>query len=134
MEREKIIQTVCLELYEKGNADIISKVFSTDYTAFSEGKKYSGRDFIKTYLNQLKNAFENTKVEKLEFYSISENAITWHRTLSGNHNKTLMGIPPSGKKVIWHEMLYTEFDDQLISKEWMVSNLAGQLMVKLGKG
>ena len=39
----------------------------------------------------------------------------------------MMGIPASGQKVEWSDMLVTRFDGGKIVEEWAVSDLAGQL-------
>ena len=43
----------------------------------------------------------------------------------------MLGIPPSGKRVEWKDMLHTRFDGDQIAEEWAVSELAGELMLKL---
>jgi predicted ester cyclase len=43
----------------------------------------------------------------------------------------MMGIPPSGKKVKWIEMVVTRFKDKKIAEKWVVSELAGELALKL---
>jgi len=52
-------------------------------------------------------------------------------SLSGTHESELAGIPPSGKKVKWRDIVVTRFDGEKIAEEWTVSELAGQLMSKL---
>jgi predicted ester cyclase len=47
----------------------------------------------------------------------------------------MMGIPPSDKKIKWIEMVVTRFEGDRIAEEWVVSELAGQLLLKQpGKG
>ncbi len=57
--------------------------------------------------------------------------MVWQRTLSGTHEAELMGIPPTGQKVEWRDMMVTRFDGEKIAEEWTVSDLAGQLLLKL---
>ena len=43
----------------------------------------------------------------------------------------MMGIPPTGQKVEWRDMVVTRFDGEKIAEDWAVSELAGQLLSKL---
>ena len=42
----------------------------------------------------------------------------------------MMGIPPTGQKVEWRDMVVTRFDGEKIAEDWAVSELAGQLFSK----
>ena len=42
----------------------------------------------------------------------------------------MMGIPPSKKKIKWNEMVVSRFEGDKIAEEWVVSELAGQLLLK----
>ncbi len=59
--------------------------------------------------------------------------ITWQRALSGTHEAEMMGIPPTGQKVEWRDMLVTRFDGEKIAEDWAVSELAGQLLAAFGR-
>ena len=54
--------------------------------------------------------------------------IVWQRTLEGTHTAEMMGIPPTGRKVEWRDMVVTRFDGEKIAEEWAVSELAGELL------
>ncbi len=60
----------------------------------------------------------------------AENTIAWQRTLSSTHKANMMGIPPTGQKVVWREMMISSFDGENITEEWMVSDLVGELLSK----
>ncbi len=49
--------------------------------------------------------------------------------MQGTHLKNLMGIPPSGKKITWNEMVVSRFEKGKIVKEWVVSELSGKLLL-----
>jgi len=55
-----------------------------------------------------------------------------HKTLvaEGLH---MMGIPASEKKIKWKEMVVSRFEGDKIAEEWVVSELAGQLLLKQPK-
>ncbi|MFO7656420.1 MAG: ester cyclase, partial [Bacteroidales bacterium] len=62
--------------------------------------------------------------------SQTENTITWQRTFSGTHKTEMQGIPASMKKLKWNEIVVTRFEGERIAEDWLVSDLAFQLMIK----
>lgn len=119
------------EILGKGNLSAIDEVFAADYVAHIGGKDHKGQAFVKRYVRQLREAIPNVRVVKISVLMRSGDTIAWERTLSGTHKAALKGIPPSGKKVTWMDMLVTRFESGRIAEEWAVSDLAGQLMLKL---
>jgi predicted ester cyclase len=122
-----------LEQLIKGNLLVVDEVFSPDYIAHAGGKEYKGHEFIKRFANQLRSAIPDIRIVKVEFLAQDSQTLTWQRTLGGTHKAEMMGIPPSNKKVDWIELVVTRFDNGKIAEEWVVSELAGALMVKLPK-
>ena len=127
---EEVIKYGNDELFEKGNLDVVAEIFSTNYVVHSSGKDYKGHNFIKQIIGQIRSAISDIRVVAVEFYMQSGNTIGWQRTLSGMHKADMMGIPPTGHKVVWIEMMISRFDSGKIAEEWMVSELAGELLSK----
>lgn len=119
------------QLIVQGNQVIIEVAFSTDYKAHSGGKIHSGHKFIKQFTKQIRKAIPDNKILKIDFLSETEDIITWQRTFTGTHIKDLKGIPASNKKVKWYEIVVSRFQNDKIIEEWVSSDLAFQLMVKL---
>jgi predicted ester cyclase len=130
MNQKETIDFV-LEQLVKGNFDIVDEIFSTGYIAHAGDKEYEGHEFIKRFARQLRFAIPDIKIVKIEFFAQTGDTITWQRTFAGTHEANMMGIPPSGKKVKWIEMVVTRFKDKKIAEEWVVSELAGELALKL---
>lgn len=120
------------ELLAQGNLDAIAEVFTTDYVVHAGGKDYSGHQFIRRFVKQTRAAIPNLRVVDITVLSNTKGTVTWERTLSGTHKEPLRGIPASGKKITWHDMVVSRFEGSLIAEEWTVSDLAGQMMLKLG--
>ncbi len=131
MNKEEIIKFVNEKLIGQGNLATIDDLFSTEYVAHAGDKDYRGHKFIKRWANQLRSAIPDIKVLKAEFLAQEGQTITWQRTLSGTHKATMMGIPPSKKKITWRDMVVTRFKGEKIVEEWVVSELAGQLVLSL---
>lgn len=131
MNKENKIKHAVEQLIEKGNFEIIDETFSTNYIAHAGKKKYSGHSFIKRFINQLHTSIPDIKIVDISFLVSDENKVAWQRTLEGTHKADMQGIPASGKKVIWAEMLVSRFENEKITEEWLVSELMGELLLKV---
>ena len=118
------------EIIGKGNLSIVDEIFAANYVAHTGGKDYNGHQFVRRFIGQLRSAIPDIRVVKVEILLHSGDTIVWQRTLSGTHKANMMGIPPSGQKIEWIEMVVTRFDSEKIAEEWVVSELAGRLLSK----
>ena len=118
------------ELFENGNFTVINELFAVDYTVHAGGKEYKGHEFIKRWVRQLRSAIPDIRVVKVEFYVQTGDIIVWQRTLRGTHESDMMGIPATGRKAEWREMAVSRFRGEKIAEEWVVSELAGELLSK----
>lgn len=75
-------------------------------------------------------AIPDLRVVEVAILLQSGGKVAWQRTLRGTHQAELKGIPPTGQKVKWTDMVVTRFDGEMIVEDWTVSDLAGQLMSK----
>jgi len=130
MRKEEIVRHAIEELIEKGNLGIVNETFATDYVAHAGERKYRGHSFIKRFTNQLRTAIPDICVVEVKFLAHDANIIVWQRTLRGTHELEMQGIPPSGKKVKWVEMIVTRLENEKIAEEWVVSELMGELLLK----
>jgi len=133
MDKLNIVKNTVDQLLGQGNFDIVDSVFSVNYVAHSGDKNYNGHKFIKQFAKQVRTALPNIKILNVELLSQTDNILTWQRTFSGTHKADLMGIPASNKKVKWYEIVVSRFDKDKIVEEWLVSDLAFQLILKQDK-
>ncbi len=119
------------EILGKGNLGVVDKVFAADYVVHAGGKDHKGHAFVRRFVGQLRSAIPDLRVVEVALLIQAGDTIVWQRTLSGTHEAELKGIPPTGQKVKWRDMVVTRFDGEKIAEEWTVSELAGQLMSKL---
>ncbi len=131
MDRFEQIKHIADQLIEQGNLNIVYSAFSEDYVAHAGEKTYNGHKFIKQFTKQVRTAIPDIKITKIEILCQTDNVLTWQRTLSGTHKANLQGVPPSNKKVKWYEIVVSRFDKDKIIEEWVASDLAFQLMLKL---
>ena len=133
MDKLNTVKNTVDQLLGQGNFDIVDSVFSVNYVAHSGDKSYNGHKFIKQFAKQVRTALPNIKILNIELLSQTDNILTWQRTFSGTHKANLMGIPASNKKVKWYEIVVSRFDKDKIVEEWLVSDLAFQLILKQDK-
>lgn len=133
MNKINQINTALEQLFEEGNIAIVESIFTENYIAHHGDKTNKGHDFIKQFTKQIKKAIPDLKVLKIEFLSQTNNMVTWQRSFSGTHKVAMKSIPASNKKIKWHEIVVSRFEDDKIAEEWLVSDLAFQMMLKLGK-
>ncbi len=133
MNKEAHIRNANAQVVAQGNLDVVEEFFTADYLAHSDDKDYKGHDFIKRYARQIRKALPDLSVKNVEFLVHDGNTIAWQRTLQGTHKANLMGIPASDKKVVWKEMVVSRFEEDKIAEEWVVSQLAGKLLLKQPK-
>lgn len=129
--KEEQIRYVLDELVNKGNLRIINEVFADDYVAHAGEKKHKGHSFIKRFAQQIRTAIPDVRVVEVKFLAQDANTIAWQRTLSGKNEVAMKGIPASGKAVTWVEMVVTRFESGKIAEEWVVSELMGELLLRV---
>lgn len=104
---------------------------ATDYVVHAGGKDHKGHAFVRRFVGLIRTAIPDLRVVEVAVRFHAGDTIVWKRTLSGTHEADMTGIPPSGKKVEWRDMVVTRFEGGKIAEEWTVSDLAGQLLLKL---
>jgi len=131
MDKTKYLIHIADQLIVKGNLSIIDTAFSPDYIAHAGEKIYNGQKFIKQFTNQVRRAIPDIKITNIEVLSETDTVLTWQRIFRGTHKFDLKGIPASNKKVKWYEIVVSRFEKDKIIEEWVASDLAFQLTLKL---
>ncbi len=109
------------ELFDNENYGFADVLFHKDY---ANGK---GPDYIKERLQHLKKVFPDLEVN-VDKIVVEGNTAAWRRKMSGTHSDTLMGFPPTFKKVEWSVIVFTEYNnDGMIMEEWSVNDLFAKL-------
>ena len=129
--KEERIRFANEEILGEGNFSVVDDIFATDYVVHAGGKDYKGPEFVRRFAGQLRSAIPDLRVVEVALLFQARDRVAWQRTLSGTHQADMMGIPPSGQKVKWRDMVVTRFDGEKIAEEWAVSELAGQLMLSI---
>jgi len=133
MEKESIIRLANEVLINLGRLERIDDFFTCGYQAHSEDKVFSGHSFVSRFLRQLRAAMPDVTVVQTACFLETAERVAWQRTLEGTHLGDMHGIPPSRKKIRWNEMVISRFEGDRIAEEWVVSELAGRLLLHQGR-
>lgn len=125
------VRTATKEILEHGKLELVSTVFAKTYVAHIGTRDAKGHAFVERYVRQLREAIPDLRVVRVTPLLVSGDTIAWRRTLSGTHEAPLAGMPPSGRKLSWCDMLVSRFEQGRIVEEWAVSELAEKMLAKL---
>ncbi len=107
------------ELINKGNLSFADEVFTSDYS----GGAGEGPESIKKYAGNMRTAFPDIQVS-IDPIIAEDNMTVYLRTHTGTHQGEFMGFQPSGKKITWQTIVFSEYnEDGKVVKEWGVSDL-----------
>ena len=123
------IQAANSSLIAAGEVQAIPDFFTPDYVAhLTEQDMTGGHVWVRRFLEMLRGAFPDVGVH-VEILLEGHDRVAWQRTLRGTHLADFMGVPPSGRQLVWRDMLVSRFEDALIAEEWVISDLAERMMI-----
>jgi predicted ester cyclase len=128
-----IIHAANHALIEEGNSEAISNYFAADYVAHITGQDLSGgHKLIRGMLDLYQRAFPSPKVE-VEILLEGVDRVSWQRTIRAKQAGVFKGFPASGRDIVWRDVVTSRFRDGLIAEEWVISDLAEQLLLSRRK-
>ena len=111
-----------------GNLDAIPEFFEPDYVAHvTENDMTGGHDAIHRMVQRWRRAFPDLSTE-VEILVEGSDRIAWQRTLRATHKGDYMGFPATGLKLGWRDMATSRFQDGRIVEDWVITDLAEQLL------
>lgn len=123
------IEAANLALMTEGNVDAIAEFFTEDYIAhLTEQEMTGGHAAIRKVIQMYRKAFPDLQAQ-VEILVASKDRVAWQRTLRGTHQGSFKGFPSTGQSVVWRDMVVSRFQDGLIAEEWIVTDLAEQLLL-----
>ena len=123
-----LIETANERLLVEGDLDTIPETFAKGYVAHStRGDPIRGHKAIGRWVRAIRKAVPELRVE-VEFLVQGRGRVAWQRTLTGKQDGPFKGFPATGRKLVWRDMVTSRFEDGLIAEEWVVSDLAEQLL------
>ena len=111
-----------------GNFDAIPEFFTPDYSAHvTEDDMTGGHGAIRRMVQRWRRAFPDLSAE-VEILVEGSDRIAWQRTLRATHKGDYMGFPATGLKLVWRDMVTSRFENGLIVEDWVITDLAEQLL------
>lgn len=116
-----------------GNHVAVEEFFATDYVAHLTGKAVAGgHKRIREFLELYQRAFPHPKID-VEIFIEGESRVSWQRTLRAEQKGAFKGFPASGREIVWRDVVTSHFRNGLIAEEWVISDLAEQLLLSRKK-
>jgi predicted ester cyclase len=116
------------DLFLDGKYEAIGNHFSSDYVIHTAGQDLRcGPRLIRSAIELYRRAFPDLVVD-VQFFMDSADTVSWQRTMRATHAGAFKGFPATGQPIVWREMVVSRFCDLLIIEEWIVTDLAEQLL------
>lgn len=116
-------------LIVNGDLDRAREFFTPDYTVhLTDRLMKGGHSFVQDIISSLRKSFPDIQVD-VDILLEGEDRVAWQRTLRATHNGKFKSFPPSGLPIVWRDMVTSQFRDGLIAEEWVISDLAEQLLL-----
>jgi len=123
------IREANIALISNGNLDRVGDFFTSDYTVhLTDRVVKGGHSTVQGILKSLWQSFSDIQVE-VDILLESGSRVAWQRTLRGTHNGKFQNFPASGYRIVWRDMVTSQFCDGLIAEEWVLTDLAEQLLL-----
>ncbi|MFN0074243.1 MAG: ester cyclase [Chloroflexota bacterium] len=115
-------------LFERGTLAAVNDFFTPDYRIHLTSQDMTGgHDLVRKALTLYRSAFPDLRIE-IEILVEAGDRVAWQRTIRATHTGDFRGFPATGRSMVWREMVASRFQDGLIAEEWLVSDLAEQLL------
>ena len=113
-------------LLNQGDVDMVPEFFLPTYVNHATDGEARGREVIADFVTALRAAFPDLQVD-IEVLATEGDRVAWLRTHRGTHEGDFMGVPASGRPIVWRSMVVTRYEGGMIAEEWGVSDLGARL-------
>ena len=120
-------------LLGEGDSAAVADFFAGSYVVHLASRDFRGHRFVAGFVTQLREAFPDLHVD-LEILLEGDDRVAWRRTLRGAHEAPFQGFPPTGKQLVWQDVVVSRFEDGRIVEEWASTDLAEQLLMSRHAG
>jgi steroid delta-isomerase-like uncharacterized protein len=120
-------------LISDSDHDAVEHFFASDYVAhLTDEDVAGGHKLVRDQLKLYQRAFPEVHVN-VEILVEGKDRVAWQRTLRAKQEGPFKGFPASGKEITWRDVVTSHFRDGLIAEEWVISDLAEQLLLSRKK-
>ena len=118
--------------WNQGKLEITDKLFHSQATWPSNPNLPIGSSGAKSVVNMYRQAMPDLQVKFTNLLADGDMVLAW-LSLSGTQTGSLMGIPATGKKATWGQIIIARFAGGQIVESWSNEDVLG-LMQQLGVG
>ena len=120
------------EAWNQGKLAIIDKLYHPQATWPSNPSLPLGGSGAKAVVDMYRQAMPDLQVKFTNLLADGDMVLAW-LSMNGTHSGSLMGIPATGKKVTWGQIIIARFAGGQIVESWSNEDMLG-LMQQLGVG
>jgi predicted ester cyclase len=120
------------EGWNKGNLSVIDEIYHSKATFPSNPALPPGSQGAKATVGMYRQAMPDFHVELKNLLADGDMVLAWF-SQSGTQKGALMGVPPTGKKATWGQIIIARFAAGQIVESWSNEDVLG-LMQQLGVG
>lgn len=122
------IQAANAALLVDGDLAAVDLFFAPDYVAhLTDRDQKGGHAWVRRFLRMIRRAFPDVQVT-VAILVQAKQRVAWQRTLRGTHRGDFAGFPATGKRVVWRDMITSQFRAGRFAEDWVVSDLAERLV------
>ncbi len=114
---KEIFRQLVDELWNKGNLVFADKVFYPQAVYVSQPDYKPGSQGLKSEVSMLRTAMPDLHVEFNTILADGDMVLGWFKQ-TGTQTGSLMGIPATGKKVTWGQIIIAKFEGGQIVETW----------------
>lgn len=128
-----VIEAANETLVVQGDFDAIPRFFSPDYVAHVTRKDLpGGHTLVRSLMELYQRAFSDLRID-VEILLAGTDRVAWQRTLRATQTGPFKGFPRSGREITWRDVVTSRFENNLIVEDWVISDLAEQLLLSRKK-
>lgn len=131
-QNKELIRRLVDEVWNGGNLAVADELYHPQATWPSNPSLPVGSAGAKAVVGMYRQAMPDFHVEFKELLASGDMVLAWI-SLSGTQRRDLMGVPPTGKKAQWGQIIIARFAAGQIVESWSNEDILG-LMQQLGVG
>jgi predicted ester cyclase len=120
------------EVWNRGNLDVADEIYHPQATYPSNPGLPAGSQGTKALVGMYRQAMPDFHAEFKNILTDGDMVLAWI-SQSGTQRDTLMGVPATGKKATWGQIIIARFSGGQIVESWSNEDILG-LMQQLGVG
>lgn len=123
-----LARRIPLEAYNQGKIQVFDEVAAENVVDHFPAPGFpAGREGYKMFVTALRAAFPDLQMT-LDLEIVDGEKVVHRVTVRGTHKGDFMGIPSTGKQVMWTETHILRFADGLIVEHWGNADQSGLMM------